>query len=373
MSTIAFVITDLEPGGAEKALVELAIRIDRKRFTPLVCSLQPLPADPIRSLAPRLMDAGIEVHSLDLHSSWQAWQGVSRLARWLRGRSPALVQTFLFHANMAGRFAARRAGVQHVVAGIRVAEHARPYRLWAEHWTDRLVEHHVCVSDAVAQFSQLRGGLPREKISIIPNGIDVSRYDRAVPADLQQFGIPAGQKAVTMVGRLDRQKGLIPFLENAHRWLHRLPNHDLLLVGFGPLRQSLEKICVSTGIAQRVHFAGWRTDVPGILRASSALVLPSLWEGMPNVVLEAMAAGIPVVANDVEGVRELLGDDHSDVQIASTASVSFSIEEKLVALLGNPDLAAICGAENRRRAAEKFDIALMVRSYEELYARLLHL
>src|SRR4051812_8240449 len=107
MPPVAFFITDLEPGGAEKALVELATRIDRQRFQPVVYSLTPLPADPARSLVPKLIDAGIQVHSLNARHPWQAWQIVSRLARRLRKPPPALLQTFLFHANLLGRFAAR--------------------------------------------------------------------------------------------------------------------------------------------------------------------------------------------------------------------------------------------------------------------------
>ncbi len=96
-------------------------------------------------------------------------------------------------------------------------------------------------------------------------------------------------------------------IETAGAWLASLPDCDLLLVGTGPLQGRLESACRAAGIADRVHFAGWRSDVPEILAASELLVLPSVWEGMPNVVLEAMASRRPVVATDVEGVRELLG------------------------------------------------------------------
>ena len=112
---------------------------------------------------------------------------------------------------------------------------------------------------------------------------------------------------VTFVGRLEKQKGVNWLIESAPLWLAELPDCHLLLVGDGPMRATLESAAAASGLGERIHFAGWRADVPEILAASDLLVLPSAWEGMPNVVLEAMASRRPVVATDVEGVRELLG------------------------------------------------------------------
>ena len=146
------------------------------------------------------------------------------------------------------------------------------------------------MSQAVADFSAARLGLPAEKLVVIPNGIDLDKYPARQPADLRAFGIAAGRRAVTFVGRLEPQKGVEWLIETAPLWLAKLPDCDLLLVGEGPLRASLEAAARAAGIADRVHFAGWRADVPEILAASDLLVLPSVWEGMPNVVLEAMAS-----------------------------------------------------------------------------------
>ena len=168
----------------------------------------------------------------------------------------------------------------------------------------------------VAEFSAKRAGLPPEKLVVIPNGIDLDKYPARQPADLRAFGIAAGRRAVTFVGRLEPQKGVDWLIATAPHWLAKLPDCDLLLVGDGPLRPSLEAAAKAAGIADRVHFAGWRPDVPEILAASSLLVLPSLWEGMPNVVLEAMASRLPVVASDVEGVRELLGPNAARQTVA---------------------------------------------------------
>jgi glycosyltransferase involved in cell wall biosynthesis len=274
----------------------------------------------------------------------------------------------LFHANLLGRIAARRAGVRTIVAGVRVAEHTARWHLRLDRVTQRWVDRYVCVSQAVAEFSAKRAGLPPEKLLVIPNGIDLDKYPARQPADLRAFGIAAGRRAVTFVGRLDPQKGVDWLMATAPRWLAKLPDCDLLLVGNGPLRPSLEAAGRAAGIADRVHFAGWRADVPEILAASSLLVLPSLWEGMPNVVLEAMASRLPVVASDVEGVRELLGPNAARQTVAH--GDSRMLAEAIVGLMLDPALSSATGMENRRRAEQCFGIARMVKAYEDLWASL---
>ena len=151
---------------------------------------------------------------------------------------------------------------------------------------------------------------------VIPNGIDLGRYPASVAADLGPFGISPGHRPIVYVGRIEPQKGLDWLLANARSWLDRIPESELLLVGDGPQRADLERISQQAGITARVHFAGWRPEIPEILAASRLLILPSRWEGMPNVVLQAMASGLPVLATDVEGVRELLGEG-ADTQTVS--------------------------------------------------------
>jgi starch synthase (maltosyl-transferring) len=221
---------------------------------------------------------------------------------------------------------------------------------------------------AVADFSMAEGGISPGKVVVIPNGIDVGRYPVS-PADCTQFGIPAGRQVVTFVGRLEPQKGVIWLLETAPKWLGELPQSDLLLVGDGPLRATLAAKARSLGIADRVHFAGWRPDVPEILAASTLLVLPSQWEGMPNVVLEAMASSRPVVSTDVEGVRELLGPLTSQQTIPYGDSQDLAT--KIVRFLANPSIAAETGVKNRARAEEHFALSSMVTAYEKLWESLL--
>lgn len=361
---LALCITELDVGGAERCLVELATRLDRRRFAPVVYALSPEPAPPTPSLVPQLREAGIETHFLGGRRASHFPLIVHRLTQLLRTQQAELVQSFLFHANLAARLAARRAGVPHVLSGIRVAERSARWHLWSDRLTARLVDRYVCVSQSVADFSREAAGLHGDKLVVIPNGIDVERYQRAEPLDLTLLGLGAGRRAVTFVGRLDRQKGLLDFLRQSPRWLERLPYHDLLLVGTGPQESALREEAERAAIAARVHFIGWRDDVPRILRASDLFVLPSQWEGMPNALLEAMAAGLPVVATDVEGVRELLGDGaRCQVEVRGNL-VEFC--ELIVSLLAEGTLADRLGQDNQRRARE-FSWQAMVDAYQRLF------
>ena len=306
--------------------------------------------------------AGIDVHFLNGRRNWQFFSIVRRLERLLRQQNTQLAQTFLFHANIVGRIAARRAGVTRVVSGIRVAQRGSRWRLWLDRMTDSLVDRHVCVSQGVAQFSADRGGLAKEKLVVIPNGVDLARF--SLPRkDVSECN------TVTYVGRLDRQKGLSWLLDTAAVWLRKLPDCKLLLVGEGPERRHLEAKCRGLGLSNRVDFAGWRADIPQILAASRLLVLPSLWEGMPNAVLEAMAAGLPVVAADVEGVHDALGPT-ADGQVVPLGDVQ-AFTDRVICLVRDTRNAREIGAANRRRVAESFTLDAMFEAYQSLWRSLL--
>jgi glycosyltransferase involved in cell wall biosynthesis len=172
------------------------------------------------------------------------------------------------------------------------------------------------------------------------------------------------------VGRLHEQKDLAALIAAAPHFLDQLPDHDLVLVGEGPQRQSLSRLAGGLGIGHRVHWPGWRPEVPAILAAAEMLVLPSRWEGMPNVLLEAMAAGKPVVATRAEGVGEVLGELAAEQTVP--VGDMCALARRIVQLAQSPPLAQRLGRENRQRVLAHFSLQEMVRSYERLYARLAH-
>jgi glycosyltransferase involved in cell wall biosynthesis len=220
----------------------------------------------------------------------------------------------------------------------------------------------------VADFCVREGHFPADKVLVIPNGVDLARFAGATAADLTPLGIASPRRAIVYVGRLDRQKGLDALLRALPARLKSLPDHDLLLVGEGPERLPLSRLADELKIGHRVHFAGQRDDVPAVLAASDLLILPSRWEGMPNVILEAMAAQKPVVAMQVEGVQELLGPGFA-AQTASPGDYEAFLD-RIIHLSQNPLIASEWALRNRQRAEELFSLTGLVSRYERLFQSL---
>jgi glycosyltransferase involved in cell wall biosynthesis len=305
----------------------------------------------------RRVESGIPVHFLGLRSRWRFFSAVTQLAEFFAQAVSDLVQCFLFHANVVGTLAARRCGVRHVCTGLRVTER-QAWRWWMLRWIDRHVTRRVCVSQSVAEAAEVRGRLSAERTVVIPNGIQVADDPNLPSADVTQFGVPSDRHAITFVGRLHWQKGVDWLLRLMPDALASLPRHDLLIVGVGPQQAKLKRLAGSLGIGKRVHFAGWCDNVAAVLRASQLFVLPSRWEGMPNALLEAMASGLPVVAADVEGVTELLGETASEQVVPAHDAEAF--KRKLIRWCSEPAIAARLGSENRRIAERSFSLERMI-------------
>ena len=361
MIKLALCITELNIGGAERALCELAVGLDKSRFKTTVYSLQPKPANDTMSCVPMLEAAGIPVRFLNIQGSASFLPGFFRLRKLLKERKPDIFVSFLFHANFLGRLAARSMGVRHIVSGIRVAEREKRWHVALDRWTSRYVERYVCVSDSVAEFTHISGKIPVEKIEVIPNGIRIAGT----------LAPPSRQNRIIFIGRLTYQKGLDWFLETAPDWLSKLPGWELWIVGDGEQRDLLTNLMQQpdfNAVRNYVKLTGWRADAAELLAESRLLVLPSRWEGMPNVVLQAMAARLPVVASNVEGVSELLGPD-AEPQIF-TFGDRVALAERLLLLATDSELAERLGEANRYRAMEHFELETVVEKYERLFESL---
>lgn len=360
---IAFCITELDAGGAERILTHLVLGLDRTEWEPQVWSLGP--AGPYAGV---LTEAGIPVHCLDAIYTWDAPRVLWRLRRDWRTFRPALVQTFLFHANILGRLAAWSASVPHVISGIRVADRRSRIYSRIDRWTNRFVDRNVCVSRGVADYCEQECGFDPTKTVVIPNGVDARLFAQATPFDWKQLGLPAEAAIVLSIGRLEEQKGIDDLLTAFSTTAAMIPHAYLVLVGDGPDRAKLEACSVSLGLSGRVRFLGRRTDVPQLLAGANLFVLASRWEGMPNVVLEAMAAGLPVVSTRVEGTTELIAEGETGWLVP--ADNPSSLSDRMTDVLSHPERAQAVGFAAQNSVQSQFTTEAMVARYVSLYRQL---
>lgn len=363
---VSLVITDLDVGGAERAMVALASGLDRGRWEPSVIAL-----DDDGALVGPLREAGIEVNCLGVDRR-RPLRAIWRLAKALRQARPRLVQSFLFHANVAARLAAPTAGRPWVIGGLRVAERQRRWHLALDRVTSRMASGSACVSEGVRRFSVEVGGLDPDRLIVIPNGVDPARFDRADPVDRETLGVPPGAVLALYVGRLDPQKGLPTLIDAAATVVGARDDWHLALAGDGPERDALYRQAEShPKLAGRVHWLGRRDDVPGLLKAADYFVLPSLWEGMPNAVLEAMAARRAVVASAVEGTEDLVLPGRTGWLVPPGGVAPLA--DALLEAAADPVRLARFGAEGRARVEAEFVPSRVVEAYERLWAGVLGL
>lgn len=360
---IAFGITELDPGGAERMLTELVTRLDRLEWEPRVYCL-----GPEAHYAEVLRNQGVPVTCFGANGMQSAPRVLWQWTQALRKFRPHILYTWLFHANLLGRFAGRWAGVPHVISGIRVAEKRSPWHGRLDRWTNRLVERNVCVSRGVADFMEQTVGLDPRKTVVIPNAVDTQRFTNIVPADLTVWGIPIGSRVFITVGRLEPQKGIDVLLAALPILFSQATDMHLLIVGHGPDRPRLEQQAQTLGISDRVHWAGQQAEIPSLLAACTALVLPSRWEGMPNVVLEAMAAGKPILASNVEGVAELVQPGTNGWLFPPDQPQILA--ETLTHFLYDSTATSRMGRESQSIISERFTIDIYVSNHIKMFRNL---
>ncbi len=364
---VDFVITELFVGGAERCLTELAIGLAESGDKVRVFSLGGLPVGERSELVRRLQQANIPLVSGQADSALKFATAYRRLQSWFAESPPDICQTFMHHANVLGTYAARSSGVQIRVGGLRVAE-SRPFRCWIERGAVKQMQSLVCVSGAVETFAVDSLRCDRTLVRVIPNGVDVSKFATAPPFQWPRIGWPSEAVVTLFVGRLHPQKGIDLLQRQVDRLAPVDTNRRLLLVGDGPLRAELERWTASIG-DDRVKLLPWQTDVAALIRAARLLILPSRYEGMPNVVLEAMASRRPVVSSRVQGSQELLS--HSlDLQSFPPGD-DVAMQQLAEAFLSDAVLCDDVGSENQSRVRNDFSIPAMVDAYRSHYRDLL--
>ncbi len=366
MYRVAHVIPTLVRGGAEKQLVLLATGLREVSFEPEVIVLTQ--SGPYER---QLREAGVPVHVVGKRSKVDPLS-LGRLVRVLRRGNYDIVQTWLFAANCYGRVAAWRARVRAIVATERCCDWWKsPAHFWMDRQLARITAKIVANSRGVAEFYREQVGIPAEKITVIPNAVELPEnltfVDRA--ALRRSLGLPPDSFVVGFVGRLWPQKRVSDLIWACDIVRNIRPEIRLLVVGEGPLRAELQQYAVDVGMGERTVFTGERDDVWQLLQAMDVFVLPSAFEGMPNALMEAMAAGLPVICTDIPGSRELIQHDSTGllVPVGNRAEIARAIRR----VMDEPELRKTLGERGRRFVLDHYSRKKMISQYVALYRSLL--
>jgi glycosyltransferase involved in cell wall biosynthesis len=286
-----------------------------------------------------------------------------KLVNYLKKEKPAVVHTQLFLADFMGRLAAKLAGIKVIISteqnlNFSEGEHKRVLKKL----TAPLATAIVAISTAVKNYSiEFEGGNP-EKIIIIPNGIEINKFLYSE----RNFEVSDAIK-IGFIGRLTEQKGIEYLIEALAKI--KTPYH-CYLAGDGPLKEKLNAQIKTLNLQDKVELIGWQKNTPEFLRKIDIFVLPSRWEGLGIVVLEAGLAQLPVVASDVDGIKDIIVNNKNGLLFKSGDSQELA--GKLNILINDADKRKSMAQALQQSVKEKFDIKKITYDYEELYLKLLN-
>lgn len=360
--------------GPEAVLLNLAVPLRRCGVeAKIIAHYRPKAGEPARH---RLVE-----EARRLGADAEQWDGSAIISPRILGRlTQELLGGFdLLHthdpkSNLVGLLAARQARVP-IVATVHLHDTCTPrgkmFRV-VDLQTLRFFPKIIAVSRAVRE-ELVAAHLPAERIQVVHNGVDVARFakgaaDRAAIWRERQGGGQGGT-IISTVGRLTPQKGIHTFLQAARLIIQKQPNVRFWVVGSGPLRGDLEAEASSLGIDAAVQFLGHQRDIPGIMAASDILAVPSVREGLPMVVLEALALARPVVASAVGGISEIIEDGVSGWLIPPEQPAALA--ERILHLVNHPEQGQSAGARGRVRVLSRFAAHEAARELASSYAGLL--
>jgi glycosyltransferase involved in cell wall biosynthesis len=363
---IGYVIGQLTRGGAERQLYELLRGIDTNNFRPIVYCLSEK-TEPFGDL---IKEMGVELRVLRQRCHFDVAR-IRELVSLLRRDRIEILHSFLFKANAYAWPAQLLSGVPHLITSVRSCNTELGFlQRWVNRLAFRSSDVVICNGHAVRSFVARRFGVPIDKSIVIHNGIDLRRFETSLEPGVTN-GLPsnAEDKVVITVARLVPEKDLQLFIEAAKLVTNEYANVRFLIVGDGPRRSELMRYASDNALDRTIFFLGERDDVPRLLANADVFWLTSKWEGLPNVVLEAMASGKPVIAREVGACSELI--DHGETGFLVQDRDAKQFARYTLDLLTNPALSREMGAAGKAFARKEFSTARMIQATEALSRSLL--
>ncbi|MFX4263290.1 glycosyltransferase [Pelotomaculum propionicicum] len=364
---IDFLITDLAFGGAELLVVRLASGLQARGWQVRVISMMPPQA-----FEEELRSEGIMVESLDMKRGIPNPAALFKLLRLLRSRRPDVVHCHMFHANLLGRISRKPAGIAVLISTIHNMYEGARWRELANRYTATLSDVTTIISRKSGERMVRVGAISRDRLKVIPNGVDTVRYSCSETARMElRDQLNAGDSFIWLaVGRFAEAKDHANMIRAYQRTRQARGDTLLLLVGEGGLRRQAEDLAEELGLSGQVRFLGVRSDIPALMSAADAYLMSSSWEGMPLVLLEAASCRLPVVATDVGGNSEVVVDGTTGILAPPKDP------EKLAAAMirlmeltdeGRQEM----GLAGREYVEEHYSLDRMTDRWEELYYELI--
>ena len=363
---VAHILSSFDLGGQERVALDLATTQSRAGYRVTALSLTPPPDGP---LAQEFRAAGVDMDRVARPRPGVDPMLTFRLARWLRRNRVDLAHTHNRMALIYGAPAAWLAGAR-VVHTKHGSNPKGGTRLLAGNLAGLFVDAFVAVSPETAAFAKRRREVDERRLLVIPNGIPLSRFHPEPAARervRQELRIEADSWVIGTVGRIAVEKNQALLLRAVAPLLGRRAH--LVLAGDGPLLPALSELASALGIAEFVHFLGARRDVPDLLNALDTFVLCSDLEGLPLVIPEAMATGLPVVATRVGGIPTVIDEGQTGFLVPTGDEAA--LRDRVARLQAAPELSRAFGAQARAVAIARFSAERMQRDYLALYERVL--
>jgi glycosyltransferase involved in cell wall biosynthesis len=358
-------IWSLDLGGAERVVMDLAKGLSKKVFKPKVCCLNAK-----GRYATLLERHGIRVFALNKWPKFDPFL-IPRLVRLIKRERIDLVHTHLFSANLWGRLAAKWAKVPVVSTEHGMDTWRKGFHLTLDSLLVPVSKRVIFVSEAVKAFYKSKNISFKGKGRDIYNGINTPDFEKKSDASSIRsgLGLKETEKVIGIIGRLVPEKAHGDFIRAIQLVSQKHPNAVGLIVGDGELLESLKKEVKKAGLENRIIFTGQRNDLPEIYRALDVFVLSSTREGFPLVVLEAMAARVPIVATAVGGVGELITDQETGLLVNSQNPEALA--KAISNVLESSDLGERLAKNAYEKVKAQFSVEQMVKNHELLYREVL--
>lgn len=367
---VLHLINNFEIGGTERQAVELLKRLNTDRYDLRLAAIRVMGSlyQEISTLFPRVTE-----FPLTSFCNANAVSQYLRLRSWMAGQQIDILHAHDFYAGMLGVIAAQNTGVQIIVSQRHLQLSDRAVHIWGERFKNRLAHRIIVNSEAIRDRILASSRVSPDKIVLIRNAVTFSEpapsFDATHDALCRELGVKTNVRIVGIVAKLRPEKGHRFFIDAARRIAHSLDDVHFVLVGDGPLRHKIELQAQQSGLGDRVHLLGDRMDASRLYAGFDVAVLASLHEGFPNAVLEAMAAGVPVVATAVGGVTELIRDGKTGYLVNSgdaeglARRIAFALQDRT----GRARIAE----RGRRFVMDSFGAQRMVQAVQGLYDELM--